>query len=181
MATATMMTVEEFAQMRTGELEDYELVEGELIPLSSGKPLHGIVRDRLGRVLGNYFERKPIGGAVAEVDCRVAEYTVRRPDLSVFLGPRALELDLDTIPVPYTPDIAVEVLSPSESAVDVHRKTLDYLAGGVQEVWILDTANCEIFIQTETTIQLLRGDRTLTSPLLPGFSAVVSQLLAAKL
>ena len=35
MSTKTLMTVEEFAQLRTADTEAYELVEGELIPLSS--------------------------------------------------------------------------------------------------------------------------------------------------
>lgn len=34
------MTVEDFAQMITADNEDYELVEGELVPLSSGTPRH---------------------------------------------------------------------------------------------------------------------------------------------
>ena len=40
MSTTTLMTVEEFARMSTPETVDFELVEGELIPLSSGTPLH---------------------------------------------------------------------------------------------------------------------------------------------
>jgi hypothetical protein len=38
MSTKTLMTVEQFARMHTADTEDYELVEGELIPLSSGTP-----------------------------------------------------------------------------------------------------------------------------------------------
>jgi Uma2 family endonuclease len=38
MSTKTLMTVEEFAQMHTAETEDYELVDGELIPLPTGTP-----------------------------------------------------------------------------------------------------------------------------------------------
>ena len=35
MATTALMTAEQFAQMSTAENEAYELVDGELIPLSS--------------------------------------------------------------------------------------------------------------------------------------------------
>ena len=38
MSTKTLLTVEDFAQMITADTEDYELVEGELVPLSSGLP-----------------------------------------------------------------------------------------------------------------------------------------------
>ena len=49
MSTKTLTTVEQFAQMRTGDTEDYELVDGELIPLSSGTPRHNLIRDLLGQ------------------------------------------------------------------------------------------------------------------------------------
>jgi Uma2 family endonuclease len=176
MSTTTLMTAEQFAQMHTGETEDYELVEGELIPLSSATPLHAKVRRRLERLVENYFERNPIGEAFAEIDCRLTDDTVRRPDLSIFLGDRSKQFDLNSIPVPYAPDIAVEVLSPSESAIDVSRRALDYLAAGCREVWLLDNSNGELSVRTDAGIRLLRGKDVLESPLLPGFSQAVSEL-----
>jgi Uma2 family endonuclease len=171
------MTVEQFAQMYTAETEDYELVDGELVPLSSATPLHAKVRGRAERLIENYFERNPIGEAFAEIDCRLSDYTDRRPDLSIFLADRAKQIDLNRIPVPFAPDIAVEVLSPSETAVQVNRKALDYLAAGSKEVWLLDNINGEIFVQTDAHIRLLRGKDILESPLLPGFSHAVDELL----
>jgi Uma2 family endonuclease len=61
MATAALMTVEEFARMSTSETEDYELVEGELVPLPSANPMHAYVRDCLLQVLRNYFDWNPAG------------------------------------------------------------------------------------------------------------------------
>ena len=178
MATAALMTADEFAQMSTAEAEDYELVEGELIALPSGNPLHAEIRGRTERLIRNYFERNPIGRVLGEIDCRIADDTVRRPDVSVFLGDRLKQIDPNKVPVPFAPDIAVEVLSPSESAVDVHRKVLNYLAAGSQEVWLLDHANAELFIRTSSGIRLLSAGDALESPLLPGFSAAVADLLA---
>ena len=83
------------------------------------------------------------------------------------------------IPLPFAPDIAVEVLSPSETALDANRKVLEYLAAGSREVWQLDHENGEIFIRTEAGIRLLHGaDAVLESPLLPGFSAPLPKVLA---
>jgi len=178
MATTALMTADQFAQMSTAETEDYELVEGELIRLPSGNPLHAEIRGRTEQLMRNHFERNPIGVVLGEIDCRITDGTVRRPDVSVFLGDRFKQIDPNKIPVPFAPDIAVEVLSPSESAVDVHRKVLDYLAAGSQEVWLLDHANGELFIRTSSGIRLLSAGDVLKSPLLPGFSAAVAELLA---
>ena len=92
MSTQTLMTVEQFAQMHITETERFELVEGRLIPLSSGIPLHGKVRDLVLYFLLGYFRNKPIGDVIAEIDCRLGPNTVRRADVSVFLGDRVIIL-----------------------------------------------------------------------------------------
>ena len=178
MSTKTLMTVEDFAQMTTAETEDFELVEGELIPLSSANPLHAKIRQNVERRLADYFDANTRGVVLGEVDCQLTHETVRRPDAAIFFLNRLQGVDRQKIPMPFAPDIAVEVLSPSESAVAVHRKALEYLAAGSQEVWQLDHENGEIFVQTNAGIRLLRGEAALETPLLPGFSATVSALLA---
>ena len=180
MSTKAMMTVEQFVQMNTAETEDYELVEGELIPLSSATPLHAKICGWLEHLILNYFERNPVGRVFREIDCRISDDTVRRPDVSVFLGGRLQQIDLNKIPVPFAPDIAVEVLSPSEKAVDVNRKVRDYLGAGSVEVWLLDHANGEFFVHTKAGIRLLLGNDVLESPLLPGFAAAVSEFFAER-
>ena len=178
MSTKTLMTVEQFAEMETEDTENYELVEGELIPLSSPTPRHSKIRRRVERLVEIYFERNPIGEAYDEVDCRLTGNTVRRPDLSIFLnGERLQQLDRDKIPVPFAPDIAVEVLSPSERAMDVRRKVRDYLRAGSKEVWLLDHANGEVLVHSSVGIRVLQGLDVLESPLLPGFGTTVADLL----
>lgn len=161
--------------MHTAETEDFELVEGELIPLPSGTVRHAKIRDLIGRLIWTYFQRTPGGEAVSEIECRISPDTVRRPDLSLFIGRARLDQDLAI--VPFAPDIAVEVLSPSESAMDVRRKVRDYLRGGSKEVWLLDHANGEVVVQTSNAIRILQGTDVLESPLLPGFSVAVAELV----
>ena len=177
MATKSLITAEEFAQMSTAENEDYELVDGELIPLSSATALHNIIRGKTEQLVRNYFDKNPIGGAVSETDCRINSNTVRRPDLSIFIGDAWQHLDLNRIPLPFAPTIAVEVLSPSEHAIEVSRKVRDYLGAGSKEVWLLDHENGELLVRTKAGIRLLHGSDRLDSPLLPGFAVNVSDLL----
>ena len=177
MSTKTLITVEDFARLELAETEDYELVEGELIQLSSPTLRHALVRFALNSAVDGYLVKNPIGVVAAEVDCRIAEYTVRRPDLSIFLAGNRRNLDLDKIPVPFAPDIAVEVLSPTERAIDCNRKVLDYIAAGTREVWILDIPNGEIFVHTGAAIRLLREPDFLDTPLLPEFSIRVTEIL----
>ena len=62
--------------------------------------------------------------------------------------------------------------------MDINRKALAYLAGGSREVWLVDIENLEILVQTATAIRLLRGTELLETPLLSGFSASVSAIVA---
>jgi Uma2 family endonuclease len=177
MSATTLIQAEQFAQMKFAENEKYELLEGELIPVPSGTPRHCIIRDLLGDLVRDYLRRNPAGKAICELDCRISDLTVRMPDLCIFLGVRVQEMNLDRVPVPFAPDIAVEVLSPSESAMDMHRKVLDYFSAGSQEVWVLDHSTGELFVHSHSGIRVLRGSEILESPLLPGFTVAVVDLL----
>ncbi len=178
MSTKTLMTVEDFVQLSTSEIEDYELVEGELILSSSGTPRHAQLRRRIERLVENFFERNAIGEPFGEVGCRVSDDTVRRPDLAIYLSEKNKLIDRNRIPIPFAPDIAVEVISPSEKVVDVNRKVRDYLGAGCQEVWLVDDANGELFVHAKGGIRMLAGAEVLETALLPGFAVTVAELLA---
>ena len=106
--------------------------------------------------------------------------TVRKPGLSIFIGDGWERLDLDVIPVPIAPAIAVEVLSPSEHIVDVSRRVREYLGAGSKEVWPIDHANGELLVRTNAGIRLLQGSDLLDSPLPPGFVVNVAGLLSGR-
>jgi len=171
------MSVEEFAQMETAETEAYELVDGVLVALSSPTPLHNIIRGRLEKLILIYFDQNPIGYAISETDSRLGRRTVRRPDLSIFLGDRWKNLNLTIIPIPLAPDIAVEVLSMSEHAGALARKIRDYFSAGSREVWVLDPENGEVTVRIKSEARIIEGTDILETPLLPGFSVSVATLL----
>lgn len=178
MAATALMTVEDFVHLETSDNEAYELVDGELSPLASSNLEHCIIRRRIEILTNGHLERSSSGGVVAEFDCITDNGIVRRPDVSVFLGSRWTKLDRKSVPAPYPPDIAAEILSPSEHAQTVNRKVREYLANGSQEVWILDPDLREIQVRTKPGIRLLQPEDTLETPLLPGFSVKVSDLFA---
>jgi Uma2 family endonuclease len=177
MSTKALLSVEEFAQMQFADTEDYELVEGELVPLSGGSYRHNMIRDLMGHLLWEYFKTNPVGVAVAENDCLVTPDRVRRPDVSVFLSNRLSRLDLDAVLSPVAPDIAVEVLSPSERIMEVRGKVREYLEAGVSEAWLLDNSNREVQVHTRAGIRVLPETEFLESGLLPGFRVLVAELL----
>ncbi len=181
MSTKTLMTVEQYVQAIEAETENYELVDGELIPMPGAPFRHNIIRDQLGHLLWSYFKGCAPGIAVSETPCRISDETVRIPNLLVFPGAdRPRQSEREEFPLPFPPDIAVEVLSPSEGAMDVRRKVRDYLGAGSTEVWLVDHANEEVVVHTKSGMRPFSGSDVLESPLLPGFSVVIADLFAVR-
>jgi Uma2 family endonuclease len=82
--------------------------------------------------------------------------------------------------IPIIPEIAAEVLSPSETPRTIHRKLKQYLAAGVKEVWLIDPEAREVEIWTGPTLpdRALAVGEALVSPLLPGFALPLTDLFA---
>jgi Uma2 family endonuclease len=78
------------------------------------------------------------------------------------------------------PNLAVEVLSESNTPGEMARKRREYFAAGVQLVWLVDprTRTVEVFTSPEQSV-LLHADHTLGGgTVLPGFTLSVRELFA---
>lgn len=76
------------------------------------------------------------------------------------------------------PELAIEVVSPTDAAVDVLEKIEEYFQTGVRRVWVVYPASrCVYDYASVTTIRVLRvGDRLEGSELLPGFALTLADL-----
>ncbi len=100
-----------------------------------------------------------------------------RPDLAVLLHTRWRNLDRRKIPISGSPNIAVEVISPTERPTDSTRKVGTYLKSGVEEVWqILPGTRAVPIYTSQTGTPGLGVDRTLITPLLPGWQISLDEL-----
>ena len=76
------------------------------------------------------------------------------------------------------PDLAIEVISPSNSASAVHRKVHEYFKAGVTRVWVVYPEQAEVYIySTPKQIQVVGVGQELDGgDLLPGFRLPVAVL-----
>ncbi len=108
----------------------------------------------------------------------LSPYVRRAPDLAIFLGDRSKEL-VDAQVIQIVPDIAAEVLSPSETPRVIHRKRKQYFEAGVKEAWLIHPEVGEIEIWTAAGVsEVLADGDVLTSQLLPGFELPLEDLFA---
>ena len=179
-STKTLLTAEEFDNYPFEEDKRYELDEGELIEMTRPGYLHNRVLTRLTGKLFAFLENNRLGEVLNSENLYALTPSIRRaPDAAIILGDRRQEL-LGTKVIPIVPDIAAEVLSPSETPRMIHRKLKQYFAAGVKEVWLIDPEAREIEVWKGAILpdHALAGGDVLASALLPGFALPLEDLFA---
>ena len=156
-----------------------ELVRGMIVREPRPGASHGRVQFELARRLGNWAREGGHGDVLGESGFILSEDppTVRGPDVAVMLGGGIREEGPGGW-VRGAPDVAVEILSPSETAVRVQQKALDYLAAGALRVWIVDPeARTVTVYRPDGSMVLLREEDSLEdAELLPGFEVPLAEL-----
>jgi len=177
MATKTLLTVEQFEQLPDDGLR-HELDEGELISMPSPFGQHGQIQLRVGSILTNFVGPRSLGLLFVETGFRLSHDTVRGPDVSFIRAERASALDLKRR-FECAPDLAIEIISPSETAAEIAHKVRQYLqAGAAVSVVYPEDRTIHVF-ETSKNARILEADDLLEAPnLLPGFSVRVSELFA---
>ena len=175
MTSGTLMSAEQFDRLPVVEGRKSELLEGELVELSSATLLHNYILLVLGSALVSALSKRRLGMAFPTTEFVFGESRFQ-PDLAVLLGDKWKNCDMNRVPVTVTPDMAGEIISPSESASHVQRKTYTYLQHGVSEVWSIYPEDRRIYIQTPESMRIVEESDTLTTPLVPDWSVVVRDL-----
>lgn len=174
-----LVTAEELWQMG-GRGENFELVKGELVEMTPPGGIHGSTASRLNTRLSNLVETHKLGIIMVETGYRLTTNpdTVRAPDIS-FLS--AAKIPPDGLPDGYingAPDLAVEVVSPGDTASEIQNKVQDYLAYGTQVVWVVyPQQRLVVTYYPDGTARTLRETESLSGEaVIPGFSCRVSDI-----
>jgi len=181
MGTKTLLTLAEFFELPEDETVRYELSEGELITMSNpeARTPHERTKSRVLRPLFVYRDQHPEAGEVfAEASFVLGPAIARIPDVAFVSAARvALWTDAEGLD-PAAPDIAIEVISNSETAAGAEKKVREYLAAGVREVWQVYPEQRRVRIHTSDRVYDLTQDQILETPVMPGFSVKVSCFFA---
>ena len=183
MGAKTLLTVEHLERLPETCDVSYELDQGELVEVSSASLLHNCIRDLVLHRLMTYRDTqspKDKGIVVSEQWFRLNEDTVRAPDVAL-IAPSQLPLrEPERRIQPFSPALAIEITSPSNTFDELARKTQQYLDAGTRTVWIFVTAMREIHVYSATAHPaiLTAADLLEDATLLPGFSARVEELFA---
>jgi Uma2 family endonuclease len=173
MASKTLLTLEQFERLPDDGMR-HELDEGELVSMPPSFGIHGKIQARIVRLIP-----ESVGLTLIDTGFLLDAETLRAPDVAFFGAGRASGLDL-TARLAVAPDLAVEIISPSETAANIAHKVGQYLRAGVQLVWVVypRDSSVHVFESSGTGRILAAGDLLEAPAILPGFSAPVSELFA---
>lgn len=162
---------------RTCELIDGVLVEKDVSAEAS------LIGAYLLTLMNNFVRPRRLGFILGEQGLlRLSIGRLRAPDVSFIRRDQTPEGRFPTSPVPdLYPTLAVEVLSPGNTAREIDEKLADYFDAGCELVWIVDPKNKSIRVLTGREDERLVGTEGLLDggAVLPGFSVPVGEIFAA--
>lgn len=180
MATTRLYTVEDVEKSPPDG--EWELIDGVLAPVSPARFESSSLALRIGRIVGNFVEAQELGqmtGADGGFVLFNDRATIRAPDVAFVRNDRIPPEEDQHRFARLAPDLAVEVLSPSDRMASALGKISMYLEAGVEVVWLVDPVKrtITVFAGDESPTTLGEEDTLDGGRVLPGFSIRVADLL----
>jgi Uma2 family endonuclease len=192
--TTNRLTLEEYLKYDDGTDTRYELVNGELVPMSLGTGQHGEIADFLNsefrtaaKQLGQDWVSKQM--VIGIRSPRAGRWdTVRVPDVVVIpleqwrtLQNREAVIELNEPP----PLLVLEVVSESTKSTDYRAKRAEYSVLDIPEYWIVDPLNAKVTVLTLVegwydTAEFVGSD-CMRSQTFPNLDLTVEQVLGGNI
>jgi Uma2 family endonuclease len=176
-ATTNLLTWEAFEQL-PDDCMHYEVLEGELVALPPAEPIHNSIATRILLALV-VIDAKCGFRARMELGFRltIKPPTFIQPDVSVVKAERLATAEREGSFFG-APELAVEVVSPSESASDIERKVELLLKHGSEAVWVVYPRGRRVRVHcADGTSRIFGAGESLTLPsILPGWELPVAQI-----
>jgi len=167
----------------TSDENHYEIVKGELIKMVPASARHGKFASRLVHALASCMGEHDLGQvytAEPGFQLEAKPLTIRAPDVAFV---RRERIPPEGEPEGYwaiAPDLVVEIVSPSETAEDVHQKVADYLRAGTRLLWLVYPVSQAVmeYRPPMEARQLTVEDDLDGGEVVPGFRYPLKQLFA---
>jgi Uma2 family endonuclease len=180
MADPGPVTIEEFERL-PDDASRLELVRGHVVREPPAGFEHGGIAASITTCLTTYARQHALGRVVTDEPGFVLfddPPTVRAPDVA-FVARDRLPADPRGFPR-LAPDLAVEIVSPSNTLVEIQEKVFDYLDAGTRLVWVVEPRGRTVTVyRSREEIGILMPSQEIDGgEVLPGFRVEVSELFA---
>ena len=161
----------------------YELIDGVLVEKIMGAK-ESFIASILIHKLWIFLDGKELGAVLGEAGMlQLRPRLVRIPDVSFISWDQIPDGEFPSEPVPNLyPDLAVEVLSRSNTAGEMTLKVSEYFEAGSRLVWIIDpeTQTAEVYSAPDECRRLKASQSLDGGEVLPGFKLPLKELFATK-
>ncbi len=174
-----LLTAEELWQQYAGQR--VELTRGAPVEMTPTSDLHGKIANLIAYYMTGHALEHDLGevrSAETGFFLRRDPDTVRAADAAFIAKARLAQIEDSSRFTPFPPDLAVEVISPTDRAGDVQTKVRDYLEAGVQLMWVIyPELRTVVVYWPDGRAETLSVEGTLNGgDVLPGFSLPLSRL-----
>ena len=179
MQTETLLTIDEYFDLPDKPGVFYELLQGRLIEMPAPTVGHGAIQTRTGGVLDRICqERFPDLFVASHAGFLLAPDTVQAPDVCVLRWSVYETAEVYRGAVKGAPELAVEIVSSSESAADLDDKVAAYLAAGTKTVWVMWPKRRHVTVHHRSgeVKDAALGDFAEAPEVLPGIKIAVESL-----
>ena len=167
--------------MPSGGRTPLELVKGKLYEMAPAGGRHGRVAMRIGTLLNAYVESTGLGQVFAAETGFILQRnpdTVRAPDAAFVAQGRMPPGETPDGYLALAPDLAVEVISPTDRPRDIREKVADWLNAGTRLVWVIypSSRTTTVHRPPGTVEELEEADTLDGADVVPGFTCVLGEL-----
>jgi len=158
----------------------YEVVDDTIRELPAMGAREGYLASTLTRILGNFTWNNGLGHVVTEVLFLLvrARNLQRRPDVAFVSFERwARERPVPAEPAwDVVPNLAIEIVSPTNLANDIVEKIEDYFGSGVERVWVFYPSVAKVYdYQSPGSVRILaHGEAISDLAMFPGLEIPVT-------
>jgi Uma2 family endonuclease len=158
-----------------------ELIDGTLVEKTVGY-IESFLAARINYLIQVFLETHDLGIVLGEAGTlKILPQQVRVPDVCFIAWNRFSNRDLPPEPIPdLAPDLAIEVLSVSNTPGEMQRKLHDYFTAGVRLVWYIDprARQAKSYTAEDRYVELTESQSLSGGDVLPGFELPLKELFA---
>jgi len=181
--TRVRWSVQDLEVLPQNEWTTYEIIDGELFVARSPHRKHQQIALEIASELNTWSKKTGLGETIVAPGIVLSDADNVIPDVVWVAKETMAVIEDESGHLTRIPELVVEALSPGSENIrrDRQAKLKLYSVQGAQEYWIADrfSSQIEVYRREDGKLSLvmtLKTEDTLTSPLLPGFSCLVSQL-----
>jgi len=177
-----LYTYSDYKGWELSEGERFELIYGEAFAMSAPNSQHQEIQMELSSQFHNYLRGKPCKVYPAPFDVRLfykeneSDDTVVQPDISIICDEKKRGYE----GCRGAPDLIIEILSPSNTAIEMYRKLNLYQDAGVKEYWIVNPENkvftVYCFLQGAIKFYTFNKDTVVPVGIFPDFKISLEQV-----